>query len=113
MWGIQDGWILLAYLLCIASAALCVVYGLVNWRRGDDSGEAAEATRDAEWAAEEKKLVLFQGAVPGGTDGLEGIHILQWDGADLAGKVKLQPGAYRVRWTVADGYREFPVTLAE
>lgn len=61
----------------------------------------------------EKKLVLFQGEVPGGTDGLEGIHILQWDGADPAGKLQLQPGAYRVRWAVPDGYREFPITLAE
>ena len=56
MWGIEDKWILSAYLLCIASAALCVVYGLLNWNRGDDSGETAEAARDAQWAAEEKKL---------------------------------------------------------
>jgi hypothetical protein len=53
MWGIHDGWILAAYLLCIGSTALCVIYGLVNWNRGDDSGETA---KDAKWAAEEKKL---------------------------------------------------------
>lgn len=42
MWGIQDGWILAAYLLCIGSALLCVVYGVVNWNRGDDSDRPVE-----------------------------------------------------------------------
>jgi hypothetical protein len=42
MWGIQDGWILAAYLLCIGSALLCVVYGIVNWNRGDEAGTPAE-----------------------------------------------------------------------
>lgn len=52
MWGIQDGWVLAAYLLCIGSAALCVIYGLANWNRGDD----ADQTTDVQWAAEEKKI---------------------------------------------------------
>ena len=52
MWGINDGWVLAAYLLCIGSAALCVVYGLLAWNRGDDA-EVADETR---WVEEEKKL---------------------------------------------------------
>ena len=56
MWGIQDGWVSAAYVLCIASAALCVVYGIINWNRGDDSAETADRAADAQWAAEEKKL---------------------------------------------------------
>ena len=60
-----------------------------------------------------KLLVLHKGKVDGGTDGLVGIFIIQWDGTDPSGKVKLAKGQYRMRWTVADGYREFPVTLAD
>lgn len=56
MWGIQDGWILSAYLLCIASAVLCVVYALVTWNRGGEADEAAGAGGDSRWAAEEQKL---------------------------------------------------------
>lgn len=52
MWGINDSWILAAYLLCIGSAALCVVYGLVTWNKGQEVEEAG----DAAWVAEEKKL---------------------------------------------------------
>ena len=51
--------------------------------------------------------------VSGGGDGHAGFQILQWDGSDPAGKVKLAKGNYRVRWTAADGYREFPVTITE
>ena len=60
-----------------------------------------------------KLLVLESGKVAGGDDGKEGVHMFTWDGGDPAGKVKLAKGPYRVRWTVADGYREFPVTVAE
>ena len=60
-----------------------------------------------------KLLVLHKGKVDGGTDGLAGIFIIQWDGTDPSGKVKLARGAYRMRWTVGDGYREFPVTLVD
>jgi hypothetical protein len=49
--GIEDKSIWLAYLLCIGSALLCVVYGLLNWNRGDEAVEPA----DIHWAAEEKK----------------------------------------------------------
>lgn len=34
MFGIHDIWIILAYVLCILSAILCVVYGIVNWNKG-------------------------------------------------------------------------------
>ena len=52
MLGIEGFWVLLAYLLCIASAALCVIYGLLNWNRGDDSIKP----EDIKWAGEEKKV---------------------------------------------------------
>ncbi len=50
--GIEDKWVWLAYLLCIASALLCVVYGAVNWNRGDEPVRE----EDVKWAAEEKKV---------------------------------------------------------
>ena len=50
--GIEDKWVWLAYLLCIASALLCVVYGAVSWNRGDEPVRE----EDVKWAAEEKKV---------------------------------------------------------
>ena len=52
MLGIEDPYVWLAYVLCIASAVLCVVYGLINWNRGEEPAEQA----DAQWAEEEKKV---------------------------------------------------------
>jgi len=50
--GIHDTYVWLAYLLCIASAILCTVYGAINWNRGGDS----VARRDVEWADHEKVI---------------------------------------------------------
>jgi len=52
MLGIEDKYIWLAYLLCILSSLLCVLYGLINWNRGGTQVEP----EDAKWAAEEKKV---------------------------------------------------------
>ncbi|MBL7215540.1 MAG: hypothetical protein ISS71_07660 [Phycisphaerae bacterium] len=52
MLGIEDKGVMAAYLLCIVSAILCVVYGLINWSRGDDSVEPD----DVKWAIEEQKV---------------------------------------------------------
>jgi hypothetical protein len=52
MLGIDDPWVYSAYLLCIASSVLCVLYGLVNWNKGDEP----VAADDVHWVAEEKKL---------------------------------------------------------
>jgi hypothetical protein len=51
MLGIPSLGVALAYLLCIASTILCVVYAWRNWNRGDEQVEAD----DVKWAAEEKK----------------------------------------------------------
>ena len=52
MLGIEDKYVAVVYLLCIASALLCVVYGLLNWNRGADEAK----TEDVSWAREEKKI---------------------------------------------------------
>ncbi|HOK96483.1 MAG TPA: hypothetical protein PK052_08935 [Anaerohalosphaeraceae bacterium] len=51
MLGIEDKGVLAAYLLCIASTLLCVIWGLINWNRGEESVHPD----DIKWAAEEKK----------------------------------------------------------
>ncbi len=51
MLGLPDPWIALVFVLCIASAILCVVYSAVNWNRGDESVQE----EDVRWAASEDK----------------------------------------------------------
>lgn len=51
--GIEDTWVILAYILCILSTVLCVVYGIVNWNKGDEPLRQEDVT----WAKEEKKDV--------------------------------------------------------
>jgi flagellar hook assembly protein FlgD len=40
----------------------------------------------------------------------EGIFLITWDGKDPANKV-IYSGAYKIRWTLGKGYREFPVII--
>ncbi len=49
MFGIEDNWVLAAYILCIASALLCVGYGLIFWNKGDEPVEESDRT----WAQHE------------------------------------------------------------
>jgi len=51
--GIEGGWVVLAYLLCILSTLLCVVYGVLNWNKGDEPLQQ----EDVEWAREEHEEV--------------------------------------------------------
>lgn len=37
MFGLGDYAITAAIVLCIASAAVCVIYGAINWNSSDDS----------------------------------------------------------------------------
>ncbi|NLN45417.1 MAG: hypothetical protein GX153_02460 [Clostridiaceae bacterium] len=53
--GIPDFWIWSVFLLCIASAALCVVYGVTHWNRGaNDEGE--QLREEAEWLEKEAEI---------------------------------------------------------
>ena len=52
MLGIEDAYVATAYILCIASALLCLIYGVINWNRG----QAEPKQEDIRWAAEEKKV---------------------------------------------------------
>jgi hypothetical protein len=52
MLGIQDKWVSLAYVLCIVSTLLCVLYGMFNWNKGDTEVRP----EDRHWAKEEDKV---------------------------------------------------------
>ncbi|MFC1614590.1 symporter small accessory protein [Gemmatimonadota bacterium] len=52
MFGIADPWIAMAYLLCILSSILCIVYGLMKWNSDGESIEEEKAKR----AKEEDKI---------------------------------------------------------
>jgi len=52
MLGIEDKYVDFAYILCVLSTLLCIVYGLINWNRGEDEVKS----EDIHWAAEEKKV---------------------------------------------------------
>ena len=52
MLGIEDKVVALAYVLCIASAVLCVGYGWRNWNRGKEAVEPD----DLKWESEDKKV---------------------------------------------------------
>lgn len=53
MLGIPSVGVALAYILCLASAALCVGYAWRNWNRADEPVEPD----DEKWLAEEKKEI--------------------------------------------------------
>lgn len=52
--GIEDNYVAAAYILCIASTVLCVIYGLMNWNTGAETPGQVE--EDVKWAQEEKKV---------------------------------------------------------
>lgn len=51
--GIQDPWVWLAYLLCILSTLLCVIWGLVM-RNREEPEEPLEEVK--QWAQEEDQV---------------------------------------------------------
>ena len=53
--GIDDPWIWGVYLLCIISALLCVIYGIVNWNKEGEL-EALEIKEEAAWEASEEEM---------------------------------------------------------
>ena len=51
--GIESPSVWLAVVLSLGSAALCVVYGIVNWNKGEEPVKK----EDMDWAKEEKTEV--------------------------------------------------------
>lgn len=55
MLGIDDPWIWGVYLLCILSALLCLIYGIINWNREVEL-EAVEIRETAAWEDSEEEM---------------------------------------------------------
>ncbi|AXV38203.1 MAG: hypothetical protein CIT01_08330 [Methanobacterium sp. BRmetb2] len=55
MFGINDPWIWGAYILCILSTILCVVYGILNWNKGEEK-EEKQIQEEIEWHEKEKDM---------------------------------------------------------
>ncbi len=53
MLGISDLSISLAYILCIASALLCLIYGIIMWNKGGGDAEEIEMAEEAKWQEKE------------------------------------------------------------
>jgi hypothetical protein len=55
MLGIEDPWIIMAYMLCVLSAVACIVYGLLNWNKGAEK-EPEQITEEAVWEEKEQNI---------------------------------------------------------
>ena len=50
--GIADPGVWSAYLLCILSTLFCIVYGIINWNKGDE----VVHPEDKKWVEDEKHI---------------------------------------------------------
>ena len=57
MFGIDGFGVWLAYLLCILSTLLCVVYGIVNWNKPKEMEEITEIDEEATWEKKDEEIV--------------------------------------------------------
>lgn len=55
MLGIPDFWIWSAYILCIISAAVCVLYGALNWNKGREN-EMQQVEEESKWEKVEEEI---------------------------------------------------------
>ena len=55
MFGLGDIWVSLAFVLSILSVAVCVIYGVINWNKGQDS-EMQQINEEIKWQAEDGKF---------------------------------------------------------
>ncbi len=55
MLGLGDFWVSLVFVLCLASVALCIVYGAVKWNKEGDPTKK-ELNEEKRWGREEKKI---------------------------------------------------------
>ena len=53
--GLSDFGIISAYVLCILSTLLCVVYGIVNWNKGGED-ESVQITEESECESKQNEI---------------------------------------------------------
>jgi hypothetical protein len=56
MLGFTDTGALLAYLLTIGAALLCIVYGIINWNKPSSDEERKEIKEESEWEKREDEI---------------------------------------------------------
>jgi hypothetical protein len=54
MLGLGDIWVTFIFYLTILSVVLCVVYGIVNWNKGQDENELA--SKEKQWKKDESNI---------------------------------------------------------
>lgn len=54
MFGISDVWVLLAFLLSLASSLLCILWGIFRWNEKDRDDDPASELGN--WAVEDAKV---------------------------------------------------------
>ncbi|PKM95492.1 MAG: hypothetical protein CVU84_05345 [Firmicutes bacterium HGW-Firmicutes-1] len=55
MLGIQDFNIFLVFTLCVLCALFCVIYGVINWNKGQEK-ETDEINEELIWEENENKI---------------------------------------------------------
>jgi len=55
MFGLGDLGVSLAFLLTLGSAALCAVYGFINWNKPSPEEEIVEIAEEEAWEQKEPK----------------------------------------------------------
>ena len=56
MLGIDGFGVWLAYLLCILSTLLCIVYGIVNWNKPKGSEDIKEIDEEISWEKKDEEI---------------------------------------------------------
>jgi len=55
MLGLEGTGVALAYIFTILATLLCIVYGWVNWNKGDEN-EKKEVNEEIKWEKKDSKL---------------------------------------------------------
>ncbi len=56
MLGIDGFGVWLAYILCILSTLLCIVYGIIYWNKPRESEELKEMDEEASWEKKDEEI---------------------------------------------------------
>jgi len=55
MFGIEDPVIYIGYLLTVLSLILCIVYGAINWNKGEEPAKS-DLEEDALWEEKDEEI---------------------------------------------------------
>lgn len=55
MFGISDIWVSLAYLFCLLSTLLCIIYGIIFWNKGA-AEESDQIKEELDWEKKEAEI---------------------------------------------------------